>query len=289
MVAANRDEDYKRSSGPVQVLSQDPLIIGGKDNVKNGTWLAVNKHSLFAAVTNQGKGDKTTSRGSIPLEILKCKTVEEMIEWVEGFNPSKYNGFNLVFGNQHKQYVAHSYILHSMVISELPEGISLIANDMKFVPTTKATYVHQKLEALFLQEEKLDWAIVYKSLKKILANSEYGFKIKPKKKDGRLGGYCTRSSSILAFSEEGLARYKFHDRTSYKARKNESDPYIPRYKDYIDLWRDPSGKTVSVSEESEKDDIEKEGPPIGAKKALEEMRKMQVKKYVSFWHHTKED
>lgn len=295
MIAANRDEDYKRPSGPVQVLSQNPLIVGGKDKAKGGTWLAVNEHSLFATITNQGlKDDKLASRGEIPLELLKCKTLDEMVEWVEGLNPSKYNGFNLVFGNNKHIFVAHSYILHSMVISELPEGISVITSDMKFNgQSDKAAFIHQKLEALFALED-VSWLTVYKKLKKILANVDYKIKLKPRKKDGKLYGHCTRSSSILAFSEEGLVRYKFHDRTAYKPRKSEREPYIPRYKDYIDLWRDPTGKTSSASEESEKDDTDdREEKPIGTKKALEEMRKLQTKKFIEdkihFWRSQEDD
>jgi len=265
IIAANRDEDYARVSTPQCVFSNEPnLIVGGKDEEKGGTWLAVNKHSLFAAITNQGTKDKakTTSRGSIVLDALKCKTIDEMIEYVEGFNPSTYNGFNLIFGNQEHMFIAHSYILHSMVISELPKGVSIITNDMTFIgPTDKTNYVHDTLNGAFND----DWLPTYKTLKKFLANEDY-VKIRPTKKNGKLQGRCTRSSSVLAFGQDGLERYKFHDRASYVIEKKKagSDAHIPRYRDYVDLWRNPDTFVADKlsSEENEKDDVNDEAPDV---------------------------
>lgn len=272
VVAANRDEDIKKASSPVQILSREPhLIIGGKDDVKGGTWLGVNKESIFVAVTNQDGGvrdPKLESRGSIVMEALKRKTINEVLSFIEELNPAKYNKFNLIFGNQKEVYIAHSYILHSMVIREIPAGIHIISSDMKFNgESPKAHYVHQKLDPAI----DTPWLSYYKTLKKVLANSESGVKVKQRKKDDKVTSYCTRSSSILSFTEEGLARYKFHDRTSYKPRKSESDPHHPRYKDYIDLWRNPDA--VSSLSQSPSED---EGPDVDEVEEVAENTKEKV-------------
>jgi uncharacterized protein with NRDE domain len=271
VIAANRDEDLHRASSPVQILTRDPhLIIGGKDNVKGGSWLGVNKESIFVAITNQDNKDpKLESRGNIVIEALKRKTINELLTFVEELNPTKYNKFNLIFGNQKEVYMAHSYILHSMVIREVPHGIHVITNDMKFAgETPKAHYVHQKLDSVTASP----WLSYYKTLKKVLANSDSGVKVRPRKnKEGKFSGHCTRSSSILAFSEEGLVRYKFHDRTGYKPRKSEDDPFVPRYKDYIDLWRNPDNKPELKQTISEDD-----GPDVDEVEEISENTKAKV-------------
>jgi len=252
VIASNRDEDIGRPSSNVQLLSMDPLIMGGRDDLKGGTWLAVNSHSLFVAITNQGETNpELETRGKIVMEALKCTTLDDLIQFVEEIDPSLYNSFNLVFGNQKKVFVAHSYILHSMAVNELNRGVHVISNNMTFntVPR-KSQYVHSKLDKLV----DIDWLVYYKRLKKVLGSTDYGLKIKPKKDSN----YCTRSSSILAFSEDGLARYKFYDRTVQRPEQKPEDPVFPKYKDYIDVFRQSSNEK-QVSEETG-DDSDEETP-----------------------------
>jgi hypothetical protein len=42
LIAANRDEDPARPSDPPGVLLESPRLVGGRDRVSGGTWLAVN-------------------------------------------------------------------------------------------------------------------------------------------------------------------------------------------------------------------------------------------------------
>lgn len=298
VIAANRDEDFNRPSYPVQILSKEPhltmggkkephLIMGGKDELKGGTWLAVNNNSLFAAITNQEsnhRNPKLETRGSIVYNALRCKSIDEMLHFVENLNPSKYNKFNLVFGNNKVVFIAHSYLLHSMVIRELPPGIHTIFSDMRFVGEMPAgQYIHRKLDNI----KDMPWLEYYKVLKKVLANAENGVKIKPKKtQEGTIGGHCTRSSSILAFSEEGLIRYKFHDRTAPRKKpkeRKEGEPFVPRYKDYIDIWRNPDNPVNSEANVSEEDgdvDEEKAAESEFAKKIREILKvKMRETNY----------
>jgi hypothetical protein len=267
IIAANRDEDYNRPTSKVQILSREPhLIMGGKDELKGGTWLAVNKHSLFVGITNQGeRNDKPGSRGHIVMNALKyCSSIEELLNFVEDINPSKFNGFNLVFGNQNVVFIAYSYLIHSMVIRELPKGINIITNDIKFnEENLKASYVHKKLDSV----EK-PWAEYYIILKRILNyyGDGVGLKIKPKKKDGKPYGSSTISSSILAFDANGLARYKYYDRTDARPKRKEGEPFLPRYADYIDLWRGLVFGARSPSEEGSNEIEDEETEQIAVPK-----------------------
>ena len=74
IVGANRDELLERPSTSVTVLDEgSPRIIGGRDELSGGTWLAVNEHGVCAGLTNQPLGDakdpSKRSRGELPLAL----------------------------------------------------------------------------------------------------------------------------------------------------------------------------------------------------------------------------
>ena len=57
LIAANRDEMYQRPADPITVLrAAQPRILGGRDELAGGTWLAVNEHGVVAGLTNQPTG-----------------------------------------------------------------------------------------------------------------------------------------------------------------------------------------------------------------------------------------
>ena len=72
VVAANRDEWVERPAEAFGVLQgAGPRILGGRDLMAGGTWLAVNEHGLVAGLTNRpsagGRDDSKRSRGELPL------------------------------------------------------------------------------------------------------------------------------------------------------------------------------------------------------------------------------
>jgi uncharacterized protein with NRDE domain len=74
VAAANRDESYDRPSSPPAEI--EPGIVAGKDLLGGGTWLGVNRHGLFVAVTNRKSPERTPdslSRGLLALEALRCR------------------------------------------------------------------------------------------------------------------------------------------------------------------------------------------------------------------------
>lgn len=246
IIAANRDELPERKFSKPTALSKD--VIGCRDHLKDGSWLATNKSALFAAITNQNHTDKTKkfSRGKVVLDAMnQCKSLEELLAFVEEFNPNGYNDFNLVFGNKDTVYIAHSYLLHSMVIRELPQGINIISSDMQFSGTdNKRALIHDIMSRY--PDGKYSWLDIYKQLKSVLAISDYGVKKRQRKgKDGKLVGVATTSSTILAFDNNSLARYKFYDRSiKFKAGKGSH-----KYIDYIDLLKNPDGAETLYQDE----------------------------------------
>lgn len=52
ILLSNRDEFYNRPTLPARFWKDKPDILGGRDLLQLGTWLAVSKQGKFAAVTN---------------------------------------------------------------------------------------------------------------------------------------------------------------------------------------------------------------------------------------------
>src|ERR1700741_2045410 len=72
LVGANRDEMVARSwEGPAEYW---PGLIGGRDILGGGTWMALNRHGVMAAVLNRhGRlrpGPGKRRRGELPLLAL---------------------------------------------------------------------------------------------------------------------------------------------------------------------------------------------------------------------------
>lgn len=98
VVAANRDERLDRPSAGPDVLRHDPRAVGGRDLAAGGTWLGVNEHGLFAAVTNRRDSILKTerrSRGLLVRDALAYATVEEAQRYVVENGP-QHNPFNLL-------------------------------------------------------------------------------------------------------------------------------------------------------------------------------------------------
>lgn len=141
MVAANRDEFYSRPSVPPQVLSQSPLVFGGKDLVAGGTWLGVNQHGLLAGILNRrsdGADDRAgkRSRGLLCLDILKSSNPTEAIALLRRESSRAYLPFNLLIANREKAFVAYNEDEKIETIS-LDPGIHVISNTAVFDPRTE--------------------------------------------------------------------------------------------------------------------------------------------------------
>ena len=61
LLAANRDEDPARPSDPPGVLLDPPRLVGGRDRVAGGTWLAMRMASAPGRTSNSGRSSPPSS------------------------------------------------------------------------------------------------------------------------------------------------------------------------------------------------------------------------------------
>lgn len=100
IVAANRDEFEGRPSSDPMRLCEHPLVVGGRDEIAGGTWLAVSENGIIVALTNRreaGRHDPSKrSRGLLVLECAHRASLGDVEQLLRGADPHAYNPFVLV-------------------------------------------------------------------------------------------------------------------------------------------------------------------------------------------------
>jgi hypothetical protein len=150
IVGANRDEVLDRPSTPVTVLSAGPpRVLGGRDELSGGTWLAVNQDGVCAGLTNQPLGDAKDptkrSRGELPLAATRCATAREGVQILErDFDPADYNGAWLLVGDRTSLWFV-DFTGASVAAVELAPGIHVLENRAVDTPSAKVDLVQESL------------------------------------------------------------------------------------------------------------------------------------------------
>jgi len=115
VLAANRDELIARPSSPPGLLNENPWVVGGRDLLAGGTWLAIAAEGMMCAVTNRHATtgeplppDPTRrSRGEIPLSLLLDPRPDEVRDRLAGLGPGRYNPVNVLWLSADHALVAH--------------------------------------------------------------------------------------------------------------------------------------------------------------------------------------
>ena len=106
IVAANRDEWLERPASPMEVLRRrNPRVLGGRDLLAGGTWMAVNRRGVVAALTNRptagGRDSAKRSRGALPLLLAQRGTAAEgAAALVQSVDPAEFNPCWILVGDR---------------------------------------------------------------------------------------------------------------------------------------------------------------------------------------------
>jgi hypothetical protein len=130
LLAGNRDEMEGRPWKPPAY--HWPLaegVIGGLDELADGSWLALNEHGVVAAVLNRigtlGPAAGKRSRGELVIEALDHADAVAAAEAMCQLEPSAYRPFNLVVADNRDAFWlrADGRSIHAVPI---PDGVSML-------------------------------------------------------------------------------------------------------------------------------------------------------------------
>lgn len=130
LVAANREERFDRPSSLPAIQSGKPRVLMGGDLEAGGTWLGVNQHGLFVAVSNRPKilvPVAPRSRGVLCRDLLRAGSAGRAVDMaMEELMTGKYDGVNYVIADNESGWAVHGGDECEAV--PLEDGLNVIAN-----------------------------------------------------------------------------------------------------------------------------------------------------------------
>jgi len=147
IVAANRDERLDRPAVPITVLRErEPRILGGRDELAGGTWLAVNEHGVVAGLTNQpsfaGRDPSKRSRGELPLAFASYASAAEAVRTVSAeLDPASYNPCWMLVGDTEALFFIGIPASGPVEVEQLSPGLHVLENAALRPQSAKAAFV----------------------------------------------------------------------------------------------------------------------------------------------------
>ncbi len=198
IIANNRDENIDRNFSPPMILGRSPLIVGGLDMLKHGTWLGINSSGIVINLLNKWKADKPftgsndyKSRGLLVLELLKELNVKNIIKLIKKITQDSYLPFYLILSDiKNVFFVEFDEYINIVDISNqnfIAGNLDPFSNWEKF-EIGKALIDSIKVKEIFS---------VRKVLKRLLKYQKGDFNIPSSDYSVNLGNFQTTSSTIL--------------------------------------------------------------------------------------------
>jgi len=133
LLAANRDESLSRPwSPPARHWPDRGHVVAGRDDLADGTWLALNDDRVVAAILNRrnslGPAKDKRSRGELPLEAVDHAEASVAANALSMIDPASYRSFNMIIADTKDAYWLKSSGEQGSQIScfPLPWGLSMI-------------------------------------------------------------------------------------------------------------------------------------------------------------------
>ncbi|XP_059654146.1 uncharacterized protein LOC132300884 isoform X2 [Cornus florida] len=133
LLLLNRDEYHNRPTKPL-AWWEGGEIVGGRDGLAGGTWLACTRGGRVAFLTNVREVKKqplAKSRGDLPVRFLESKkNPMEFAEELVG-EADQYNGFNLIIADLCSKtmvYITNRPEEDNLSITEVSAGVHVLSN-----------------------------------------------------------------------------------------------------------------------------------------------------------------
>lgn len=157
VVAANRDEWLARPAVPMTVLEdgspRTPSVVGGRDLVAGGTWLAVGAHGVVAGLTNvpslRGRDPSRRSRGELPLGLARHASAEAAVAALTATRRCEdYNPCRLLVADRVSLYYVEVEGAGAPRVERLQPGLHVLENQPLAPRSPKAEAARRALTSL---------------------------------------------------------------------------------------------------------------------------------------------
>ncbi len=229
ILAGNRDELLARPARAMDLLSAAPRILGGRDLVARGTWMAVGAHGVVAALTNRPPQDGVRtvaprSRGELPLLAAAQPTARAGAEALARIDPAEFNPGWLLVADRWAIFYVEVLTGAPPAPVELPPGLHILENRPLDAPSPKVAHVR----ALLADAPVLGRGLLH-ALEGVLANRELPPSLRRTSRawppieveaaSVRTPTYGTRWSGLVTLGEDRLPpRFLFSDGPAGEAR-----------------------------------------------------------------------
>jgi uncharacterized protein with NRDE domain len=167
VVAGNRDEWLARPANPMEVLrAKDPRVLGGRDLVAGGTWLATNEYGVCAGLTNQpfpggGRDLSRRSRGELPLFLAGQPTADRAAEaFARQVRSEDYNPCWILFGDRDALFHVDLSGRGVPRVQPLSPGLHVLENHLLEEASPKSDWVRARLTPPWRNEAEMTAALV---------------------------------------------------------------------------------------------------------------------------------
>ena len=212
IIAGNRDEAHARPSTPAGWWADTPLVLGGRDEVAGGSWLAVSRTGRIAVVINDPRRppapNRKASRGQLVRDFVSGDRPGGRFLDAVAVNESRYAGFCLLLGTrvQVRGFVTDKG--GSPHRWTLKPGIRSFSNSPLESPSPKIAFLdaamHSALATDELEREQVFAALARREpVDAAAAEPAYGH-------TPFIVGehYGTRASTLVAFDEDGSCEFE---------------------------------------------------------------------------------
>jgi uncharacterized protein with NRDE domain len=152
--AANRDEWLARPAVAMSVLrAAAPRIIGGRDDLAGGTWLAANEHGVVAALTNRptagARDPARRSRGELPIALAGHASARAAVAAfaARDVRSEEYNPCWILVGDRESLHYVDLTRPGTPASEELGRGVWVLENSALRAPSGKARWVERAVAA----------------------------------------------------------------------------------------------------------------------------------------------
>jgi len=151
VLAGNRDELFSRPAVPLALLAEAPRILGGRDLVAGGTWMAVGEQGVIAALTNRpprvpGATPALRSRGELPLRLARHASARDAVQaFVREVDAGEYNACWILVGDRDSLFYLEVSGTTGVRSRELEPGRHILENRPLDAPSPKVDYVGARL------------------------------------------------------------------------------------------------------------------------------------------------